>query len=77
MKQKPNSSTRRNRNESILRLPDLEHAKAAVLTASTRPTQSAARPSGAKKSTLMVLGRTIFPIIRTVIRASAVRHYNA
>jgi hypothetical protein len=31
MKQKPNSRRRRNSNKSILRLPDLEHAKAAVL----------------------------------------------
>src|SRR5712664_2888300 len=31
MKQKPSSRRRRNSNKSILRLPDLEHAKAAVL----------------------------------------------
>ena len=31
MKQKPSSKRRRNRTKSILRLPDLEHAKAAVL----------------------------------------------
>ena len=31
MKQKPNSRRRRNSTKSILRLPDLEHAKAAVL----------------------------------------------
>src|SRR6202045_3697782 len=31
MKQKPSSRRRRNRTKSILRLPDLEHAKAAVL----------------------------------------------
>ena len=31
MKQKPSSKRRRNSAESILRLPDLEHAKAAVL----------------------------------------------
>jgi hypothetical protein len=31
MKQNPNSRRRRNRTKSILRLPDLEHAKAAVL----------------------------------------------
>jgi hypothetical protein len=32
MKQKPSSKRRRNRTKSILRLPDLEHAKATVLT---------------------------------------------
>ena len=31
MKQKPSSRRRRSSNKSILRLPDLEHAKAAVL----------------------------------------------
>src|ERR1700686_4167541 len=31
MKQKPSSRKRRNSTKSILRLPDLEHAKAAVL----------------------------------------------
>src|ERR1022692_2445592 len=31
MKQKPSSRRRRNSTKSILRLPDLEHAKAAVL----------------------------------------------
>ena len=31
MKQKPSSKRRRNSTKSILRLPDLEHAKAAVL----------------------------------------------
>jgi hypothetical protein len=31
MKQKPSSRRRRNNTKSILRLPDLEHAKAAVL----------------------------------------------
>jgi hypothetical protein len=31
MKQKPTSKRRRNNTKSILRLPDLEHAKAAVL----------------------------------------------
>jgi len=31
MKQKPDSRRKRNSNKSILRLPDLEHAKAAVL----------------------------------------------
>jgi len=31
MKQKPSSRRRRNGTKSILRLPDLEHAKAAVL----------------------------------------------
>ena len=31
MKQKPNYRKRRNSTKSILRLPDLEHAKAAVL----------------------------------------------
>jgi hypothetical protein len=31
MKQKPSSRSRRNSTKSILRLPDLEHAKAAVL----------------------------------------------
>jgi hypothetical protein len=31
MKQKPSSRRRRNITKSILRLPDLEHAKAAVL----------------------------------------------
>jgi hypothetical protein len=31
MKQKPNSRRRRNSTKSILRLPDLEHAKAAML----------------------------------------------
>ena len=40
MKQKPNSRRRRNSNKSILRLPDLEHAKAAVLNSLTQWTQS-------------------------------------
>jgi hypothetical protein len=31
MKQKPSSGRRRNSTKSVLRLPDLEHAKAAVL----------------------------------------------
>ena len=31
MKRKPSSRRRRSSNKSILRLPDLEHAKAAVL----------------------------------------------
>ena len=31
MKQKPSSRRRRNSTKSILRLPDLEHAKAVVL----------------------------------------------
>ena len=30
MKQKPSSRTRRRSNKSVLRLPDLEHAKAAI-----------------------------------------------
>ena len=30
MKQKPSSRTRRRSNKSVLRLPDLEHAKATV-----------------------------------------------
>ena len=32
MKQKPSSRRRRNSTKSVLRLPDLEHAKAAVLS---------------------------------------------
>ena len=32
MKEKPSSRPRRNNTKSILRLPDLEHAKAAVLS---------------------------------------------
>ena len=40
MKQKPSSRRRRSSTKSVLRLPDLEHAKAAVLTASTQQTQS-------------------------------------
>jgi hypothetical protein len=35
MKQKPSSKRRRNSTKSILRLPDLEHAKAAVGNAGT------------------------------------------
>src|SRR5260370_2076022 len=35
MKQKPSSRRRRNSTKSILRLPDLEHAKAAVLNSLT------------------------------------------
>ncbi len=31
MKPKPSSRRKRNRHKSVLRLPDLEHAKAAVL----------------------------------------------
>ena len=31
MKQKPSSRRKRSSNKSVLRLPDLEHAKAAVL----------------------------------------------
>ncbi len=37
MKQKPNSRRRRSSAKSILRLPDLEHAKAAVLNSRTSP----------------------------------------
>jgi hypothetical protein len=40
MNQKPSSRRRRSITKSILRLPDLEHAKAAALTASTQQTQS-------------------------------------
>jgi hypothetical protein len=36
MKQKPSSRRRRNSTKSILRLPDLEHAKAAVLNSFNR-----------------------------------------
>jgi hypothetical protein len=35
MKQKPSSRRRRSSTKSILRLPDLEHAKAAVLNSLT------------------------------------------
>jgi hypothetical protein len=37
MKQKSSSRRRRNSTKSILRLPDLEHAKAAVLNSLTSP----------------------------------------
>jgi hypothetical protein len=37
MKQKPSSRRRLNRTKSILRLPDLEHAKAAVLNSLNSP----------------------------------------
>jgi hypothetical protein len=37
MKQKPRSRGRRNRTKSVLRLPDLEHAKLAVLNSLTSP----------------------------------------
>jgi hypothetical protein len=37
MKQRPSSRRRRNSTKSILRLPDLEHAKAALLNSLTSP----------------------------------------
>ena len=37
MKQKPRSQSRSNSAKSLLRLPDLEHAKAAVLNSLTCP----------------------------------------
>jgi hypothetical protein len=37
MKRKPYSRRKRNTTKSVLRLPDLEHAKAAVLTSLSSP----------------------------------------
>ena len=37
MKRKPHSRTKRTTTKSVLRLPDLEHAKSAVLNSLTSP----------------------------------------
>jgi hypothetical protein len=46
MKQKPNSRRRSNSNKSILRLPDLEHANAAVLNSLKRSGRKAGLTKG-------------------------------
>ena len=54
MKQKPSSKRRRSSTKSVLRLPDLEHAKAAVLNSLTTAVTVASVTTSSRTTRLMI-----------------------
>jgi hypothetical protein len=73
MKKKPSSRRKRSSTKAVLRLPDLEHARAVVLNSPTRRTQSGVIVTPSMNSlTGIVRNRACLPCFGRVVGADPI-----